>query len=88
MRSLIPTPRPRDDSRRDEGAVLVWVGLMLTVLLGMGALVVDAGALSQPLDTAVGGTVVPDQQLVVLVRLRRDRVEAAGQPLAAVPGDE
>ena len=45
MRSLNPHPRSRDESRRDDGAVLVWVGLMLTVLLGMGALVIDAGAL-------------------------------------------
>ncbi len=31
--------------RDDRGAVLVWVGLLLVVLFGMGALVVDAGAL-------------------------------------------
>ena len=31
--------------RDDRGAVLVWVALMLTVLLGVGAIVIDAGAL-------------------------------------------
>jgi hypothetical protein len=30
---------------RDRGVVLVWVALMLTALLGMGALVIDIGAL-------------------------------------------
>ena len=39
MRSLT---RHDDDER---GAVLVWVALMLTVLIGVGALVIDAGAL-------------------------------------------
>ncbi len=39
MRSLT---RHRDE---DRGAVLVWVALMLSVLLGVGALVIDAGAL-------------------------------------------
>ncbi len=39
MRSLT---RPTDD---DRGAVLVWVALMIVVLLGVGALVIDVGAL-------------------------------------------
>ena len=39
MRSLT---RNHDD---DRGAVLVWVALMLVVLLGIGALVIDVGAL-------------------------------------------
>jgi hypothetical protein len=43
MRPLTPTPRQQND--RDQGAVLVWVALMLTVLIGVGAIVVDAGAL-------------------------------------------
>jgi Flp pilus assembly protein TadG len=34
--------RPKGD---DRGAVLVWVALMMTVLLGTGALVIDTGAL-------------------------------------------
>ena len=33
------------DTQRDEGVVLVWVALMLVVLVGMGALVIDIGAL-------------------------------------------
>ncbi len=33
------------DAPRDEGVVLVWVALMLVVLVGMGALVIDIGAL-------------------------------------------
>jgi hypothetical protein len=35
----------RPDARRDDGAVLVWVALMLVVLLGVGALVIDIGRL-------------------------------------------
>jgi Flp pilus assembly protein TadG len=31
--------------QRDEGAVIVWVALMMVVLLGVGALVIDIGAL-------------------------------------------
>jgi len=41
MRALI-LPRLRRDER---GAVLVWVALMMVPLLGMGALVIDVGAL-------------------------------------------
>jgi hypothetical protein len=38
--------RSRTDPRaRDQGAVLVWVALMMTVLLGVGAIVIDIGAL-------------------------------------------
>lgn len=33
------------NDRRDKGMVMVWFGLMLPVFLGMGALVVDVGAL-------------------------------------------
>lgn len=43
MRPLIACSTSAD--HRDEGVVLVWVALMLTVLLGVGAIVVDAGAL-------------------------------------------
>lgn len=43
MRSLIPTSQRRGGG--DEGVVLVWVAVMITVLIGVGALVVDAGAL-------------------------------------------
>ena len=32
-------------TQRDEGAVLIWVALMMTVLLGVGAIVIDVGAL-------------------------------------------
>lgn len=35
----------RSDAGRDDGAVLVMVGLMMTILLGVGALVIDLGAL-------------------------------------------
>lgn len=35
----------RSASQRDEGAVLVWVALTLTILLGFGALVIDIGRL-------------------------------------------
>jgi hypothetical protein len=42
MRSLA---RRSEIDERDQGAVLVWVGLMIVVLLGVGALVIDAGAL-------------------------------------------
>ena len=41
MRAL--TPKKAD--RRDDGAVLVMVALMMTMLLGVGALVIDLGAL-------------------------------------------
>ena len=34
-----------DDRSRDRGAVVLWVALMLVVLLGVGALAVDLGAL-------------------------------------------
>lgn len=37
----------RPSHRTDRGAVLVWVGVMLTLLLGVGALVIDTGALYQ-----------------------------------------
>ena len=33
------------NNRDDRGAVLVWVALMIVVLLGVGALVLDVGAL-------------------------------------------
>ena len=33
------------DVSRDDGVILVWVALMLVVLVGMGALVIDIGAL-------------------------------------------
>jgi hypothetical protein len=36
---------PRQADRSDEGAVLIWVALMMVVLLGVGALVIDIGAL-------------------------------------------
>jgi Flp pilus assembly protein TadG len=42
MRPLIPHPE-FDDA--DEGAVMIWVALMIVVLLGVGALVIDVGAL-------------------------------------------
>jgi hypothetical protein len=42
MWSLKPATRPRGD---DEGMILLWVGLSMTVLLGMGALTIDLGAL-------------------------------------------
>src|SRR6187401_1591057 len=32
-------------TQRDEGAVMVWVALMMVVLLGAGAIVIDIGAL-------------------------------------------
>lgn len=35
----------RHSTTRDEGAVLVWVGLMMVALIGMGALVIDLGSL-------------------------------------------
>ena len=38
-------PDRAPDALRDEGVVLVWVALMLVVLVGMGALVIDIGAL-------------------------------------------
>ncbi len=41
MRSLIRSRIRRDDA----GAVIVWVALMMVVLLGMGALVIDVGQL-------------------------------------------
>jgi hypothetical protein len=41
MRSLIRARTRRDDA----GAVIVWVALMMTVVLGMGALVLDVGQL-------------------------------------------
>lgn len=36
---------PAPDGTRDRGAVLIWVALMMTVLLGVGAIVIDIGAL-------------------------------------------
>lgn len=36
---------PRNDHHRDHGAVLVWVAASMVVLIGMGALVIDIGAL-------------------------------------------
>ena len=33
------------DASRDDGVILVWVALMMVVLVGMGALVIDIGAL-------------------------------------------
>ena len=50
MRSLNPRPESGDadagsDDDADEGAVMVWVALMIVVLLGVGALVIDVGAL-------------------------------------------
>jgi len=46
MRTVKLDPSDRaPDASRDEGVVLVWVALMLVVLVGMGALVIDVGAL-------------------------------------------
>jgi hypothetical protein len=42
MRTLKRRP---DSGNADEGAVMVWVALMIVVLLGVGALVIDVGAL-------------------------------------------
>ena len=42
MRTVRGSGEPQD---RDRGAVLVWVALMMTVLLGVGALTIDLGAL-------------------------------------------
>jgi hypothetical protein len=44
MRSLIVAERRLTD-RDDRGAVIVWVSIMMAVLLGFGALVIDVGAL-------------------------------------------
>lgn len=44
MRRVIHRTRTDDDDA-DRGAVLVWVGFLLTVLLGVGAVVIDVGAL-------------------------------------------
>jgi Flp pilus assembly protein TadG len=41
------TRRRRQPGRPDRGAVLAWAAVMLAVLLGVGALVIDAGALYQ-----------------------------------------
>ena len=41
MRTVRGSGEPQD---RDRGAVLVWVALMMTVLLGVGALTIDLGA--------------------------------------------
>ena len=35
----------RTERERDEGAVMIWVALMMVVLLGVGAIVIDIGAL-------------------------------------------
>ena len=46
MRTLTgPQARTDDDPPTDQGVILIWVGLMVTVLLGVGALVVDLGAM-------------------------------------------
>jgi Flp pilus assembly protein TadG len=47
MRRLTTSPQRERGDRGDRGVVLVWVALMMTVLLGIGALVVDFGALYQ-----------------------------------------
>ena len=39
------TVKPKKAADRDEGAVLIMVALMMTMLLGIGALVIDLGAL-------------------------------------------
>jgi Flp pilus assembly protein TadG len=43
MRLVTNRPEIRDDA--DAGAVLVWVALMIVVLVGVGALVIDVGAI-------------------------------------------
>ncbi|MBM3683355.1 MAG: hypothetical protein FJW83_02265 [Actinobacteria bacterium] len=40
-----PLTRRKRDRRSDRGAVVLWVGVLLTVALGSVALVVDVGAL-------------------------------------------
>jgi len=47
MRPLTHPRRPVDQKHGepDEGAVLIWVALMIVVLLGVGAIVIDVGAL-------------------------------------------
>lgn len=50
MRTVSRVARPgvsgdAPDVSRDDGVILVWVALMLVVLVGMGALVIDLGAL-------------------------------------------
>jgi hypothetical protein len=42
MRPLNPHP---DFDDADEGAIMVWVAVMIVVLLGVGALIIDVGAL-------------------------------------------
>lgn len=47
MRVLNPDSNPEhtgDERTGDEGAVLVWIGLLITVIIGFGALAVDFGS--------------------------------------------
>lgn len=45
MWTLTPTPRRTPAADRDQGAVLVIVAVMMVALLGVGAMVIDLGAL-------------------------------------------